>query len=145
MHPMAARDVIGEKRAPGLGGWPSASHYVLRDGALRHDPDLPQLTMDARCTPARVRSRHRAASTRRPVRSVGLYGVGSSRSRIDEAAPMPRDDGLRLDEVNGRAPAAPRALEPGPQPPVGHREAKTWAAGSIHDGELMSKRDHFQV
>jgi hypothetical protein len=47
--------------------------------------------------------------------------------------------------MNGRLPVAPGLREPRPEETVGRREAKTWAAGSIHDGELVSKRDDFQV
>ena len=62
-----------------------------------------------------------------------------------KAAPVPRDDGLRLDDVNGRAPAAPCVREPRPQHPVGRREAKAWASRSMDDGQLVSERDDFQV
>jgi hypothetical protein len=58
---------------------------------------------------------------------------------------MPRDDCLWFDDMNGRPPVAPGLREPRPEETVGRREAKTWAAGSIHDGELVSKRDDFQV
>jgi hypothetical protein len=61
------------------------------------------------------------------------------------AAPVPRDHSLRLDNVNGRPPAAPRAREPHPQPPVFRREAKTWAPRSMDDGKLVSDSDDFQV
>ena len=58
---------------------------------------------------------------------------------------MPRDDCLWFDDKNGRPPVAPGLREPRPQETVGRREAKTWAAGSIHDGELVSECDDFQV
>jgi len=32
-----------------------------------------------------------------------------------------------------------------PKDSVGRREAKTWAAGSVHDGDLVPERDDFQV
>jgi hypothetical protein len=34
---------------------------------------------------------------------------------------------------------------PTPQHPVHLRQTKTWAAQSIHDGQLVSERDDFQV
>lgn len=43
------------------------------------------------------------------------------------------------------APAAPCLREPGPQHPVGRRDAKTRASRSIHDGQLVSERDDLQV
>jgi hypothetical protein len=54
---------------------------------------------------------------------------------------MPRDDRLLFDDMNGRPPVAPGVREPRPEETVRRREAKTWAAGSIHDGELVPKRD----
>lgn len=61
-----------------------------------------------------------------------------------KAAPVPRDDGLCLDDVNGRAPDTPCLREWRPQP-VGRRESKTWTARSVEDRELVSERDAFQV
>ncbi len=58
---------------------------------------------------------------------------------------MPRDDRLRFDDMNGRPPVAPGVREPHPEETVRRREVKTWAAGSIHDRELVPERDDFQV
>ena len=58
---------------------------------------------------------------------------------------MPREDGLRLDDVHGRAPAVPRAREPRSQHPVGGRETGPGSAGSMHDRELLAEREDPQV
>jgi hypothetical protein len=58
---------------------------------------------------------------------------------------VPGDDGLRLDDVNSRPPAAPCSREPRPQHPVCRRQTEVLAARSIYDGELVSERDDFQV
>ena len=62
-----------------------------------------------------------------------------------KASPMPRKNGFGLDDVNGRAPAAPCAREPSPEHPIDARQAETRAARSIHDGQLVPQRDDFQV
>jgi len=58
---------------------------------------------------------------------------------------MPRDDRLRFDDMNGRPPGAPGLREARPDETVRRSEAKAWTPGSIHDRELVSKRDDFQV
>jgi hypothetical protein len=62
-----------------------------------------------------------------------------------KAAPMPGEHSDGLYDVERRAPAAPYVREPRPENSIGRREAKTWASGSIHDGQLVSERDDFQV
>jgi len=71
----------------------------------------------------------------------------SALPRPEQAKPtvVPRDDYLRLHHVHGRGPATPCLREPRPKDSVGPREAKTWAAGSVHDGDLVPERDDFQV
>ena len=62
-----------------------------------------------------------------------------------KAAPVPRHDRLRRDDVYGRAPTAPGVRERDPQETVGRRQAKTRAPRSIDDGQLVSERYDFQV
>ena len=103
--------------------------------------------MNPRGTPQRIRGGH-VANQRAHVRwHRWAPGAVSAFPRPEppKAAPVPRDHSLRLDNVNGRPPAAPRAREPHPQPPVCRREAKTWAPRSMDDGELVSESDDFQV
>ena len=103
--------------------------------------------MNPRGTPQRIRRGH-VANQRAHVRwHRWAPGAVSAFPRPEQpkAAPVPRDHSLRLDNVNGRPPAAPRAREPHPQPPVCRREAKTWAPRSMDDGELVSESDDFQV
>jgi hypothetical protein len=47
--------------------------------------------------------------------------------------------------MNGRPPGAPGLREARPDETVRRSEAKAWTPGSIHDRELVSKRDDFQV
>jgi hypothetical protein len=47
------------------------------------------------------------------------------------------------DDVDGRAPTAPRVREPCPKDAVGRRETKTWAPRPMDDGELVSEREDF--
>ena len=58
---------------------------------------------------------------------------------------MPGDDGVRLDDLNGRAPATPRLREPDPHYPVSRCETKTGAPRSIDYAQLVSERDDLQV
>jgi hypothetical protein len=58
---------------------------------------------------------------------------------------VPGDDGARLDDVNGRAPATPRLREPDPQCPVSRCETKTRAPRSMDYGQLVSERDDLHV
>jgi hypothetical protein len=74
-------------------------------------------------------------------------GALSALPRPEPAKPaaVPRDDGLRLDDADDRAPPAPCLREPRPQHSVGRCGTETWPAGAIHDGELVSQRDNLQV
>jgi hypothetical protein len=58
---------------------------------------------------------------------------------------MPRDDRLRFDDMNGRAPAAPCMREPRPKESIGRREAKTRTPRTSDDEQLVSEGDDFQV
>jgi hypothetical protein len=102
--------VIGQKRAPGLGRWTPMPSHVLGHGRLTHrDPHLQELAVNPRGTPQRIRGGH-VANQRAHVRwQRWAPGAVSAFPGPKEAKPaaMPRDDGLRFDDVNRRAPAAP--------------------------------------
>ena len=58
---------------------------------------------------------------------------------------MPGQHRLGLNDMEHRSPAVPSLRQPGPQHTINCREAKTWVARSIHDSQLVSERDDFQV
>jgi hypothetical protein len=62
-----------------------------------------------------------------------------------KAAAVPCEDGLRLDNVDGRAPAAPCLRQPRPQQSVGRAEPQSVRPRSVDDSQLVSERDDFQV
>ena len=124
------------------------SPHVLGDGRLTHrDAQLLKLPVNPRRTPQRIRGGQLADQGANVGWHTWAPGALSALPRPEQAkpSPVPRDDGLRLDDVHGRAPAAPRLREPRPQQPVSRREAKTRASRTMHDGELVSERDDFQV
>ena len=104
------------------------SPHVLGDGRLTHrDAQLLKLPVNPRRTPERIRGGQLANQGANVGWHARAAGALSALPRPEQTKPaaVPRDDGLRLDDVNGRAPAAPCLREPRPQHPVGRREAKT--------------------
>jgi len=99
--------------------------------------------VNPRRTPQRIRGGHVANQRANVLRHGRAAGPVAALPRPEQAkaAPVPRDDGLRLDDVHRRAPAAPCVREPRPQHAVDRRQTKAWASGSIHDGQLVSERD----
>ena len=75
----------------------------------------------------------------------GRCGVALPGPEQAKPAAMPRDDRLRLDDVNGRVPAGPGVREPRPQDSIGRREAKTRATRSMDDVSAGDGGDDFQV
>jgi hypothetical protein len=118
--------------------------HVLGDGRLTHgNPELHKLAMYSGRTPERIRGGQLANQGANVWWHAGAPGAMAALPGPEQTktAPVPRDHGFRLDDLNGRAPAAPRLREPRPQYPVSWRESKTWAAASIDDGELVSECD----
>src|SRR4030095_1281749 len=122
--------------------------HVFGHGRLTdRDPQLQELAMNPRGTPQRIRRGQlpdQRAHVRRYAWAPGAVSAFPGPEQAKTAA-MPRDDRLRLDDMNGRAPAAPCMREPRPKDSIGRREAKTRPPRSIDDGQLVSERDDFQV
>ncbi len=123
------------------------SPHVLGDRRLAHrKAQLLKLPVDAWRTPERIRSRHLANQGTNVARDAWTAEtVSLPRPEQTDPATVPRDDGVRPDDVHGRAPATPRLREPRPQRPVSKGEAKTRTSGSMHDGQVVSERDDLQV
>ena len=121
--------------------------HVFGDGRLTHqDPQLLQLPVNPRRAPEGIRGRELANQ------AANLVWHGRTASSVStlpgpeqtKAAPVPRDDGFRLDDVHGRAPAAPYG-ESHAHSIRSTRQTETWAARSVHDGQLVAEGDDFQV
>ena len=95
-------DVILQEGAPGLRRGLAPADHVFRDGGLTDvDPEFQQFAMNPRRTPARIRLRHRANQRtdvgryrRSPYTASAFPGPPQP-----EAASVPGDDGLRLNEA----------------------------------------------
>src|SRR3990170_3063959 len=98
------------------------SPHVLGHSRLAcRDAQLLQLPVNPRRTPERIRGGELA--------DQGAYVGWYTRPSVApstlpppdqaKAPPVPCDDGVRLDDVNGQAPATPRLRKPSPQHPVG--------------------------
>src|SRR6476619_4588735 len=97
------------------------SPHVLCDGRLAHrNAQLLKLPVYPWRTPERIRGGHLANQRTNVVWHGWATDAVSARPRPEQTnpAPVPRDDGVRPDKVNGRAPAAPSLREPRPQHPV---------------------------
>ena len=103
--------------------------------------------MNPRRTPQGIRRGQLPDQHAHVRRDAWAPGAPSAFPSPEEAKPaaMPRDDRLRFDDMNGRPPGAPGLREARPDETVRRSEAKAWTPGSIHDRELVSKRDDFQV
>src|SRR5262245_47502266 len=101
--------------------------HVLRDRRLtQDDAQLPQLAVDARRSPERVGGRQLADQGTHVGWHTGSSGTAPTFPGPEEtkAPSMPGDNGLRLDDVQRRSPAAPGPAEPRPQYPVGHGQTE---------------------
>ena len=103
--------------------------------------------MHSRGAPQGIRGGHLANQCANVVWHRRTSDAMSALPGPEQAKPaaMPRDDRVRLDDVNRRVPAGPRVREPRPQDSIGRREAKTWAPRSMDDSQLVPERDDFQV
>ena len=102
--------VIREKRAPGLGGWSPTPNQVFRDRRLTDvDAELQEFAVETWRTPQRVRLRHRT-NQRAYLGGDGRPATPATLPRPEEAkaSPMPREDGVRLDDDDG-PPVTPHA------------------------------------
>ncbi len=63
---------------------------------------------------------------------------------VAEPAPLPGDDGARLDEDENVPPAGPAPGQPRPQQPIGDLGARSRRA-SLVDGELVAQREDLEL
>jgi hypothetical protein len=85
--------------------------HVLGDGRLTHgNPELHKLAMYSGRTPERIRGGQLSNQGANVWWHAGAPGAMAALPGPEQTktAPVPRDHGFRLDDLNGRAPAAPR-------------------------------------
>lgn len=84
--------------------------HVFTNGRFTHrDSQLLKLPVNPRRAPEMVRGRHLTNQRADIVWHCRAAGAMSALPRPEQAkaSPMPREDGFRLNDVNGGAPAAP--------------------------------------
>jgi hypothetical protein len=62
-----------------------------------------------------------------------------------EAARVPRDDGLRLDDDERRSPSGPEAREQDPEPAVGLHEPDSPWSGTLQHLQLVPQGENFEL
>jgi hypothetical protein len=98
--------------------------------------------MNSRRTPEGIRGRQLTDQDTDLCRHARTSCAPATLPRPEQTkpAPVPPDDGAGLDDVHGRAPAAPCVRQRRPEDAVGGRKARTWTR-SVENGELVSERD----
>ncbi len=132
--------VVVEKGAPRGGGRLPVPDHVLLDRRLGDvDAELGELAHDARGAPAWVRRRHLADEVPDLLSDRwSAHGfAGEARPVVAEPAPLPGDDGARLDEDENIPPPCPDSGQPRPEQAVGDVGPGSWIASVVH-GELVA-------
>ena len=105
---------------------------IRRGCAERPTADLP---------PTWSESTHGRHGNRRSTQSAPTLPA----SRTPEAAAVPRDDGLRLDDDQRRSPLVPHTRQPDPQPAVRPSEPQPPRPRSLQHLQLMTQGQHLQL
>jgi hypothetical protein len=116
--------------------------HVLRNGRLTHvDPQFQEFAVNSWRAPQRVGFRHRANQLADVPRNARSTHVASALPRPEEpeAATVPGEDRLGLDDHDGRPPSVPDPRHPDPQQSVSTGEPHPLRAGSLQDLELMTQ------
>jgi len=140
--------MIGEEGPPRLGRRPRMPPHVRRDRRLTYgDPQLVELAVNPRCAPKWICWGHLANQCAdigwhvRPPRAMSAL----PRPEQAKAATMPGENRRWLHDMKCRAPAGPSLRQPRPQQTIDSGEAKSWTAGTIRNGQLVSKGDDLQM
>ena len=100
-------------------------HHVFGDGRFGDlDTQFQQFAVNARCTPTRViAAQHpdQISNLSRHAGATRLTTADSPRPEQAETLAMPSDDGIGLDDHQGRFPVTPHAPQPDPEDSVGAR------------------------
>lgn len=122
--------------------------HVLRNGRLTHvDPQFQEFAVNSWRAPQQVGFRHRANQLADVPRNARSTHVASALPRPEEpeAATMPGENRLGLDDHDGRPPSVPDPRHPDPQQSVSTGEPHPLRAGSFQDLELMAQRQDLKL
>jgi hypothetical protein len=122
--------------------------HVLRGRRLTHgDSQFQEFAVNAGRAPQRVGFRHRANQLADVPRNARSTHVASALPRPEEAeaATMPGNDRLGLDDHHGCPPFVPDSQQPDPQQSVGLREPQSLRPRSVQHVELMPQRQDLEL
>ncbi len=132
--------MVSEERLPRLRRRATTPGHVLRHGRLGHlDSQLEQLAMDPGRPPQRIGQADLA-------NQVSDFSGNSWSTRAAsglpaperlEAAPMPANNGFRLDDDDRIQHARPQPIEPDEEEPVGPMKPKPLPRGTAHEAVSM--------
>ena len=132
--------MISEERLPRLRRRATTPGHVLRHGRLAHlDPQLEQLAMDSGRASQAIGQADLAnqvsdfSGNSWPTRAT----AGLPAPERLETAPMPANDGFRLDDDDRTQHARPQPIEPDKEEPVGTTKPNPLPCGTAYDAELM--------
>ena len=141
-------DVILQERPPVLRWWLPPAYDVLAHAGLADiDAEFQQLAVDAGCTPKRILAAHlpnQLADFFRHRWTPGLAVANFPGPEQPEALTMPANDGLRLDDDQGRSPIAPNFAQPSPEEPIGGCQFRPLHRAT-QDAELVPEREILQL
>src|ERR1039457_6513169 len=133
------RDAVGmvaQKRAPALRWWPRVAAHMPRDCRLSDlEAELEQFTMNAWCTPERVRAAHLAnerAQLSRDLRSANTVARSPAPIR-PKPSTVPANDRFRPDNRNRAQDGGKPVIKPNEQKTIGIVEVRSfWCPPAKH-------------
>ena len=138
------RDVIRERRPPGLRGRPRATLEVPRDGRRGDlDTQIAHLAVGPRGAPCRIGVPHGAdqgAKVRGECRAANAAAARPPSLVEGEAAPVQAHDRVRRDELDGAPPRGPHPGQADPDESIEAVQAQSARGLSWQDGELVAER-----
>jgi hypothetical protein len=148
VHRSQLRNVIVEKRPPGLRPRTGATYHVLRNRGLGYvEAQFQQFTVDSRCAPEWVSPTYLLnylSHLRVDFRSTDwLTALPSPVEPKALAMPCHHSCGLHNDQT--RAPIGPESGQSDPEPAIGHLQSGTRRNFPLQDAKLMPKSDDLQM
>src|SRR5215472_13969061 len=141
--------MILQEGAPGLRRRPAGAHHVLAYAALPDvEAEFEQLTVNAGCTPTGILPAHLAnqiSDLAGNERSSGLAAAHFPGPEPAEAGAMPGNDGFGLDDGQCRAPIAPDAGQPNPQPAIPRGQIRAFSRGPLKYADLVAQSQVLQL
>ncbi len=134
--------VIADESRPPLRSWAWKPSQVARNGCFGHgEPDLKQLTMNARRAPQQVYPRHMGDE----VANLGVHARPSAPPAAimpaskdkPEALPAPLENRPRLNNDQGVSPARPSTGQNQPEQPVPRTQPRSTGPRPLENADLV--------